>query len=109
MDGLTLKNSELLVNSGKTSSELKTAPFKRQVLGQSKELSFADTLKEAVSEVNQLQKVADVKMQELATGRAESIPDVLVAAEKAEIALKLMVQVRNKVIDAYQEIMRMQV
>ena len=48
-------------------------------------------------------------MQKLATGKAESIPDVMIAAEKADIALRLMLQVRNKVIDAYQEIMKMQV
>jgi flagellar hook-basal body complex protein FliE len=73
------------------------------------EKSFADTLKDAIGNVNQLQKTADVQMQKLATGKAESIPDVMIAAEQADIALKLMVQVRNKIIDAYHEIMKMQV
>ena len=48
-------------------------------------------------------------MEKLATGETKNIPEVMVAAEKADIALKLMVQVRNKMIDAYQEIMKMQV
>jgi flagellar hook-basal body complex protein FliE len=48
-------------------------------------------------------------MEDLATGKAKSIPDVMIAAEKADIGLKLMMQVRNKVIEAYQEIMKMQV
>ncbi|OQW50641.1 MAG: hypothetical protein A4S09_00110 [Proteobacteria bacterium SG_bin7] len=73
------------------------------------EKSFAETLKDAIGSVNQLQKTADVQMQKLATGKAESIPDVMIAAEQADIALKLMVQVRNKIIDAYHEIMKMQV
>lgn len=71
--------------------------------------SFADSLKKAVNTVDALQKDADVKMQELATGKSQNIHETMIAAEKADIALKLMVQVRNKIIDAYQEIMRMQV
>ena len=71
--------------------------------------SFADSLKKAVNTVDSLQKDADVKMQELATGKSQNIHETMIAAEKADIALKLMVQVRNKIIDAYQEIIRMQV
>lgn len=73
------------------------------------EKTFYETLKDAVGNVNELQKKADVQMQKLATGKAENIPDVLISAEQADIALKLMVQVRNKIIDAYNEIMKMQV
>lgn len=71
--------------------------------------SFADTLNEAIGSVNQLQKASDKGMQDLATGRTDNIADVMIASEKADIALKLMVQVRNKIIDAYQEVMKMQV
>ena len=45
----------------------------------------------------------------LATGKIEDISQVTIAAEKASIALQLTMQVRNKVMDAYQEVMRMQV
>ena len=48
-------------------------------------------------------------MQQLATGENKNIPDVMLAVEKADIAMKLMVQVRNKIIEAYQEVMKMQV
>ncbi len=71
--------------------------------------SFADTLNDAIGSVNQLQKASDKGMQDLATGRTDNIADVMIATEKADIALKLMVQVRNKIIDAYQEVMKMQV
>ena len=71
--------------------------------------SFADTLKDAVNSTNQVQKEADVKMQELATGKNHNIHDVMLTAEKADISLRLMVQVRNKIIEAYQDIMKMQV
>lgn len=71
--------------------------------------SFADTLKDAIGNVNQLQKASDKAAQDLATGRTDNVADVMIAAEKADIALRVMVQVRNKIIDAYQEIMKMQV
>ncbi|MNT43876.1 Flagellar hook-basal body complex protein FliE [compost metagenome] len=71
--------------------------------------SFADTLKDAVGNVNELQKTSDKQMQALATGKTDNVADVMIAAEKADIALKVMVQVRNKIIDAYQEVMKMQV
>jgi flagellar hook-basal body complex protein FliE len=66
-------------------------------------------LKNAVGKVNELQQQADVKMQQLATGETTDIADVKISAEKADIALRLMTSVRNKMIDAYHEIMKMQV
>lgn len=71
--------------------------------------SFADTLKSAIDNVNQLQKASDKAAQDLAVGKTDNVADVMIAAEKADIALRVMVQVRNKIIDAYQEIMKMQV
>lgn len=71
--------------------------------------SFADTLKAAVSGVNQMQKESDKAMQNLATGKTDNVAEVMIATEKADIALKVMMQVRNKIIDAYQEVMKMQV
>ncbi len=71
--------------------------------------SFSDTLSDALHEVNKLQKEADRGMQDLSTGKTDNIPEVMIAAEKADLALKLMVQVRNKIIDAYHEVMKMQV
>lgn len=71
--------------------------------------SFSETLNQAVQQVNQLQKTADKKAQDLATGRTDNVAEVMIASEKADIAMRLMVQVRNKIIDAYQEIMKMQV
>lgn len=74
-----------------------------------KSLKFADTLDNAIQNVDQLQKAADVQVQDFVTGRSNNIHETMIAVEKADIALKLMVQVRNKIISAYQEIMKMQV
>lgn len=109
MDGLSVSTSDQMLQTGKTTSQLRVDKFKAESGAKESGPSFADTLKKAVNEVNTLQKVADTKMQQLATGESKNIPDVLIAAEKADVALKLMVKVRNKIIDAYQEIMKMQV
>ena len=111
MSGLTIGTAEGIIETGSTTSQIQSGKMKREMLGpdDSKGKSFAETLNDAVMNVNEMQKTSDTKMEELATGRAKSIPDVMIAAEKADVALKLMVQVRNKIIDAYQEIMKMQV
>ena len=111
MDGLTIRSAEGLIETGQTMRELRSAQLKTEVAGPSfsSSRSFADTLKEAVHTVNHLQKESDRKAQNLAAGKAKNIPEVLIAAEKADIAFKMMVQVRNKIIDAYHEVMKMQV
>ncbi len=71
--------------------------------------SFIDHLKEAVTEVNEAQIFADKKATDLATGKETNIHDTMLAATKAELNFNLMVQVRNKALEAYQEVMRMPV
>jgi len=108
MDGLTYTKASDMLGTGKTYTELE----KKRINPMSTsdiEGSFGSTLKDAVGKVNELQKTADLKMQKLATGESSNLSEVMIAAEKADIAVKLMVSVRNKMIDAYQEIMKMQV
>lgn len=71
--------------------------------------SFGQFLTDALEDVNDLQKKADQASVALATGRIEDIAQVVIAAEKAAIALQLTIQVRNKMLESYQEMMRMQV
>ncbi|MBW1778359.1 MAG: flagellar hook-basal body complex protein FliE [Deltaproteobacteria bacterium] len=54
-------------------------------------------------------KEADHAILKLGQGRSQDLHDVMIAMEKADLSLRLLVQVRNKMVDAYQEIMRMQV
>jgi len=108
MDGLTLTTAKDLVQSGKTFTELQKKKIGPE-LSQPGSSSFKDTLTDAIDKVNSAQKVADTKMQQLASGENTNLSEVMIAAERADIALKLMMSVRNKVIDAYQEIMKMQV
>ncbi|MFN3696884.1 MAG: flagellar hook-basal body complex protein FliE [Pseudobdellovibrio sp.] len=108
MDGLTISNANKFIEAGGIrSTQNEHVVPNGDVAGSGK--TFADTLKDAIGNVNELQKTADIKAQELATGKTDDIAGVMLATEKADIALRTMVQVRNKIIDAYQEIMRMQV
>ena len=71
--------------------------------------SFADSIKEAISKVNDLQTEADQLANRLAAGDAVEIHQAMIAMQKASTALQFTIQVRNKIIEAYQEIMRLQV
>lgn len=70
---------------------------------------FADVLKDTVSKVNQSQIDADKQIERLHSGEAKNLHDVMISMEQADISMRLLVQMRNKVVDAYQEVMRMQV
>ncbi len=71
--------------------------------------TFGEYLKNAIGEVNSLQQESDRMSAALAAGQVEDISQVVIAAEKADIAVQLTLAVRNKAVEAYQEIMRMQV
>ena len=72
-------------------------------------VSFADLLKSGMNEVNNLQNEASDLAAQFAAGETDNIHAVLVAGEKADIALQLATAIRSKLLDAYQEIMRMQI
>ena len=71
--------------------------------------SFADTLAQSLDKVNTLQKEADVAIQDFATGDTRNIHETMIAVSKADVAFRLTMQVRNKMVEAYQEVMRLQV
>lgn len=72
------------------------------------DMGFGTFLEKSIKEVNDLLAGADKKAIDLASGKSENLHDAMISMEKAETALKLMVQTRNKAIEAYHEIMRMQ-
>jgi flagellar hook-basal body complex protein FliE len=74
-----------------------------------KSQSFGEVLKDSLKQVNSLQQEADASIQSLATGGEASLHDTMLAIQKAELSFKLMMQVRNKIVEAYQEVIRMQV
>ncbi len=71
--------------------------------------SFKVALSQAIEDVNTLQQESATKTELLASGNIDNLHDVMITGQKASITLQATVEVRNKVIEAYQEIMRMQV
>ncbi len=90
------------INQLKVATASKVTPAEAQQ-------SFKTALSQAIKDVNELQQVSAEKTELLAKGEIENLHDVMITGQKASITLQATVEVRNKVIEAYQEIMRMQV
>ena len=76
--------------------------------GSEKASGFGEILKDAISTVNELQKQSDQEIQKLMTGESQDLHNTVIAMQKADLSFQMMMQVRNKIVQAYQEIMRMQ-
>ncbi|MGZ4032138.1 MAG: flagellar hook-basal body complex protein FliE [Tumebacillaceae bacterium] len=70
--------------------------------------SFSDYLNSALEQVNNDQIASDKMTESLATGQAPDLHTVMITTEKAQLSFELAVQIRNKALESYQEIMRMQ-
>ena len=71
--------------------------------------TFANSLKDAISKVNDQQIQSDTMTEKLINGGNVDLHEVMIASQKASITINATMEVRNKVIEAYQEIMRMSV
>jgi len=79
------------------------SPGKNEAAG-----GFQDTLKAAINQVEDMHSSAEQQMTELLKGDRGDVQNVMIAVEKADVAFQLMMQVRNKIVNAYQEVSRMQ-
>jgi flagellar hook-basal body complex protein FliE len=86
-----------------------TTPAKPDSETQAGGSSFGSVLKDTISDINKLQNDADKTIAKVQLEDAGSIHEAMIALEKAGISFQVMMQVRNKILDAYQEVMRMQV
>ena len=71
--------------------------------------SFGKVLGEAVARTEALQDKAQAMTKSLATGETKSLHEVMISMTEAELSFKMMMEVRNRLLEAYQEVMRMQV
>lgn len=76
--------------------------------GQAQRPGFADHLKATLKTANILQHRSATAQEELSTGRNGNIHETLIAMNKADISFRMLTEVRNKLVNAYQEVMRMQ-
>ncbi len=70
---------------------------------------FGDILSSTLKSVNNAQIAGDTAIQKLQTGEAKHLHEVMIAVEEADVSLRMLVQMRNKALTAYEEIMRMQI
>lgn len=73
------------------------------------EVDFKDLLSESMDKLNSIIQDSNAAGEALATGSIDDIHSAMIAAEKADLALQFTIQIRNKIIDAYNEIMHMQI
>jgi flagellar hook-basal body complex protein FliE len=99
MDKITLGTIQSM-NS--ISPSMKTTPYEAQE-------SFKNYLKGALENVNETQVQSNAATQALMNGNMDNLHQVMITAEKASVTLQTTLEIRNKVVEAYQEIMRMQV
>jgi len=98
-------NINAYVNNTKIFNELQKNP----VEGENKSNNFLDTLTEKLNEVNDKQIESDTLTQKFITGEETDVHKVMVSTEEAKLSLELAVQIRNKIVEAYQEFNRMQI
>ena len=99
---------DLLVNpTGVPNSIIDSTPARPKV-GESG-TTFSAILGNAILEVNDLQTQAGQETQKVMTGEITDIHSAMIAVQKADVSFQMMMQVRNKIVSAYQEIMKMQV
>lgn len=82
---------------------------KQKVTPNQAHAQFADSLKDAINSVNKLQAKSDLTTEALAKGQIDNLHDVMIASQKSSIALSTTIEVQTKVIDAYKQVMRMQI
>lgn len=70
---------------------------------------FSDIIQSTISEVAKAEQQADKSIEDLQSGQSKNLHEVMISVEKADISVKMLVQFRNKALQAYEEIMRMQI
>ncbi|MFE4037833.1 MULTISPECIES: flagellar hook-basal body complex protein FliE [Priestia] len=69
---------------------------------------FSTFLKDSINELNNTQRASDIATEKLAKGENVELQDVMITAQKASITMQTALEIRNKAVEAYQEMMRMQ-
>ncbi len=94
---------------GKTTPLAKPAPSQPGSSRAADGPDFKAFLKEQIAEVNKLQSDAREAVEDIHAGRRNDLENVILATEKADVAFKMLLQVRNKVMEAYEEVKQIRV
>ncbi len=85
------------------------SPIGAQPAGKSDGPSFRDVLMSNIEQVNKLQQDAQTAIEDVATGKRDDMAAVMMAKQKADVAFQMLLQVRNKMMDAYEEVKQIRV
>lgn len=102
-------NVERMIDHGQSVSNPVAPEVPGVGSGESATRSFGEMLNKSLEDLNEMQLQADRAAKEMIAGRNKNIHETMLTMEKADMSFRLAMQVRNKVIDAYREIMRMNV
>lgn len=90
--------------------DIELSPLKQELKPvQAGNHSFSDMLTDAINSVDQAMKESDQKVQSFVAGETENVHDVMISMQRAKISFQLMTEIRNKAIETYHEISRMQI
>ncbi len=89
--------------------QLPEIPRPRRTAEEGNGEGFGQVLRDAITTTNDLQKQSNLEIQKLMTGETQDLHETMIAVQKADLSFQMMMQVRNKLLQAYQEIMRMQI
>lgn len=98
-----------IMNQSSISANLPTSKNQHLVSSGNAQSQFTEQLKNAINGVNKSQIQSDLLTQAMARGEVDELHNVMIASQKASITMQTTVEVQNKVIEAYKEMMRMQV
>ncbi len=96
------------IQSVGTSSILNNVNMQKPVEENNKETSFSKVISDAINKVNEAQVTADQKVEGLINGDDVNMHDVMLSMQESQLSMQLLIEVRNKVVEAYQEINRVQ-
>jgi flagellar hook-basal body complex protein FliE len=102
-----IRNPEMLTGANGASAAEALVPA--STAGSAKPASFSSMLEGAFNDINSTMQAADTAKTSLLTGDTGNVHQAMIAVQESNVAFSLMVEVRNKLVDSYQELMRMQV
>jgi flagellar hook-basal body complex protein FliE len=98
-----------MININPITSDLPLSLGSRPTGAQGEKTRFGALLKDAISTVNDLSQQSDLEIRKIMTGETDELHTAVVAMQRADLSFQMMMQVRNKIVQAYQEVLRMPV
>ncbi len=98
-----------LMNGIQNRANIEIAPKKHELAPGKTDGSFSDMLSKAIKSVDETMQDSEQKVQDFVAGKTDNVHDVMISMQRAQLSFQMMVEVRNKAVEAYHEISRMQI